>query len=257
MAKFIAIDGLDGCGKATQSELLRKELEKRGKRVVSISFPDYEDDSSVPVKIYLSGQLGTDASELNPYMCGSFYSIDRFIQYTKNLKPYFDEDDNTVIISDRYLSGNIIHQCGKLDNEDERIKYIDWCYDFECNLCGMPREDITICLSMLPEVSQKLLSDRYNGDESKKDIHECNVEYLTNCYNRLQSSIEYINSGKSKAQPWVSINCYDASRQKVYSRETIHNYIMSIVDKVLNDEEIMSSELSCTSISNDYFENEV
>lgn len=38
MAKFYVIDGLDGCGKATQTELLKQELEKMGKKVKKIVF---------------------------------------------------------------------------------------------------------------------------------------------------------------------------------------------------------------------------
>ena len=102
MAKFIVIDGLDGCGKATQTELLRERLEKMGKRVVKISFPKYDSDSSAAVRMYLEGKLGDDPTVLNPYMCGSLYAVDRFIQYVTDWKKYFDEDDNTVIVADRY-----------------------------------------------------------------------------------------------------------------------------------------------------------
>ena len=36
-------------------------------------------------------------------------------------------------------------------------------------------------LDMPVEVSQRLLSGRYHGDESKKDIHESNVGFLRAC----------------------------------------------------------------------------
>lgn len=86
MAKFIVIDGLDGCGKATQTELLKQALEKMGKKVVKITFPKYDSDSSAPVRMYLGGELGNDPELLNPYMCGSFYAVDRFIQYVTDWK---------------------------------------------------------------------------------------------------------------------------------------------------------------------------
>lgn len=61
MAKLIVIDGLDGSGKATQTELLKQYLEKEKQyKVYKISFPDYESDSSAPVKMYLNGELGSD-----------------------------------------------------------------------------------------------------------------------------------------------------------------------------------------------------
>lgn len=236
MAKFIVIDGLDGCGKATQTELLREALEKMGKKVVKIDFPKYESDSSAAVKMYLNGELGKDATALNPYMCGSFYAVDRFIQYVTDWKKYFDEDDNTVIIADRYLSANIIHQGGKIEDKDLRFRYAQWCYDYECGLCGLPKEDITIVLTIKPEISQKLMTERYKGDESKKDIHEANLEYLNECYERLMVIIndmrleKFANHGAPK---WEHINCVDSTGENVDTRENIHCKIMEYVKDVL------------------------
>ena len=115
MAKLIVIDGLDGSGKATQTELLKQYLEKEKQyKVYKISFPDYESDSSAPVKMYLSGELGSDPETLNPYMCSAFYAVDRAIQYVKNIKAMMSEGDNVIVLADRYLSANIIHQGAKL-----------------------------------------------------------------------------------------------------------------------------------------------
>lgn len=240
MAKFIVIDGLDGCGKATQTELLRQYLEKKGKKVVKIDFPKYDSDSSAAVRMYLGGKLGSNAKELNPYMCGSFYAVDRFIQYVTDWKKYFDEDDNTVIIADRYLSANIIHQGGKLENRSERFNYAKWCYEFECEQCGLPREDATIILTITPELSQKLMTERYSGDESKKDIHEADLEYLKNCYGRLLITIEDIRYRVHKN--WIHIACDDSENNKVDTRESIHKCICSYVDKILNNEKIEVKE---------------
>lgn len=239
MARFIVIDGLDGCGKATQTELLKEALENMGKKVVKIDFPKYDSESSAPVRMYLNGELGNDPALLNPYMCGTFYAVDRFIQYVKDWKKYFDEDDNTIIIADRYLSANIIHQGGKIESTADRMEYIKWCYDLECNKAGLPVEDITIVLTITPELSQKLLLERYHGDKSKKDIHEGNIEYLNNCYYRLKETIEAINQHplgvKSK---WLNINCENYLENKVDTKLNIHKCIMKYVNKVLNNEEI-------------------
>ena len=231
MAKFIVIDGLDGCGKATQTELLRESLEKMGKKVVKIDFPKYDSDSSAAVRMYLNGELGTDPTALNPYMCGTFYAVDRFIQYVTDWKKYFDEDDNTVIIADRYLSANIIHQGGKIEYRYERLNYADWCYDLECNKCGLPKEDATIILTIKPEISQKLMTERYKGDDSKKDIHEVNLDYLRDCYDRLKVTSNDINV--NKLANWINIDCEDETGESVDTRENIHNKIMKYVNQIL------------------------
>lgn len=40
-----------------------------------------------------------------------------------------------------------------------------------------------IYLDMPVDISQKLMSGRYDGDENKKDIHEKNIAFLENCRN--------------------------------------------------------------------------
>lgn len=240
MAKFIVIDGLDGCGKATQTELLKEALEKMGKRVVKIDFPKYDSDSSAAVRMYLNGELGKDPNLLNPYMCGSFYAVDRFIQYVTDWKKYFDEDDNTIIIADRYLSANIIHQGGKINNRVDKYEYIKWCYEYECGLCGLPQEDMTIILTVEPKVSQRLMTERYNGHEEKKDIHEANIEYLNNCYNSLSETLDIIKN--NNIANWIHIDCtehgIDANGNEVntsiLSKDYIHEKIMYYVNKVIN-----------------------
>ena len=231
MAKFIVIDGLDGCGKASQTKLLKENLDKLGYDAHIISFPNYSSPSSAAVKMYLQGEIGTNAEDLNPYMCGSFYAVDRFISYHKEYRSLFEKDDNTVILADRYLSSNIIHQGGKLINIEDRRNYAKWCYEYECELCGMPKEDLTILLTVPPSISQKLITSRYNGDNSKKDIHEANVEYLEDCYNRLVDSVDCINNNV-KDVTWEHLDCYDESSEN--GIKTIDEIQKTILERVLN-----------------------
>ena len=49
--KLIIIEGGDGSGKATQTKLLQEHLQKDGKPVQAVSFPDYDSDSSALVRI--------------------------------------------------------------------------------------------------------------------------------------------------------------------------------------------------------------
>lgn len=230
MAKIIVIDGLDGSGKATQAELLRKYIESLGRyKVYSLSFPDYDSDSSAAVKMYLNGKIGTDPEALSPYMCSSFYAIDRAIQYHLKMKDYM-KDDNSVIVLDRYLSANIIHQGAKIKNSEERHKFYKWVYDYETRLIGIPMEDLTIILSVPVDISQSLMTSRYNGDNTKKDIHEANVKYLNDCYFAANDAYEYL---KSEGYAWDIIHCESEDKQSIKSREEIHRLIVEKVNKVL------------------------
>ncbi len=176
--KIFVIDGLDGCGKSTQLALAEKWLSEAGRDFITVSFPDYKSDSSAPVRMYLEGKIAPKAEEVNAYAASSFYAVDRYISY----KTFWEKDylSGKTIISARYVSSNAIHQMTKLP-ESEWEGFLRWICDYEYDKLGIPRADKVIFLDMPTEVSQKLLSGRYNGDESKKDIHEADIEYLRRC----------------------------------------------------------------------------
>lgn len=171
------IEGLDGSGKATQTALLAEYLKKNGQSYRQISFPDYDDPSSTLVKMYLGGELGT-LSDVNPYGASLFYTVDRYASFCRHWRQ--DYEAGTVILSDRYATSNIPHQMSRLPKE-EWDAYIAWLSELEYQKIGLPRPDAVIYLDVAPEVSRRLISERYAGDESKRDLHEANFAYLQNC----------------------------------------------------------------------------
>lgn len=175
MGKLIVIEGLDGSGKGTQAQLLVEHLKTRGEPVRKISFPDYASDSSALVKMYLSGQFGTDPADVNAYAASSFYAVDRFASYKRDWGKFYA--DGGTIVADRYTTSNAVHQCSKLPRE-QWDGFLDWLFDFEYHLLGIPAPDAVIYLNVDPAVSQRLMTGRYRGDESRKDIHEGNLRYL-------------------------------------------------------------------------------
>lgn len=177
MGKLIVIEGLDGSGKATQAKLLAKTLAEKGEPVREVSFPDYESDSSALVKMYLAGQFGTHPDDVNAYASSSFFAVDRYASYKKDWQ---DTYRNGNIIADRYTTSNAIHQCSKLPRE-QWDTFLDWLFDYEYNLLGIPAPDLVVYLKVDPSISQQLMTGRYHGHEEKKDIHEKDIEYLTRC----------------------------------------------------------------------------
>lgn len=198
MGKLIVIEGLDGSGKATQADLLYKYLSEQGIKTKKVSFPDYESNSSALVKMYLAGDFGQAANSVNPYAASSFYAVDRYASFKCKWEQLYRED--YIIVADRYTTSNGVHQCSKLDSSRWQC-FLDWLYDFEYTKIGIPKPDTVVYLDMSPSVSQKLLSLRYLGDESKKDIHEKDAEYLTASRKAAQFCIEHDN--------WKKINCDD------------------------------------------------
>ncbi|MCR4616003.1 MAG: deoxynucleoside kinase [Clostridiales bacterium] len=176
--KLIVIEGLDGSGKTTQMDLLCKRLTDEGKNTVRIKLPDYESPSSSLVRMYLGGEFGSDPGAVNAYAASSFYAVDRVANYINKWKD--DYLGGKLILADRYTTSNAYHQTLKLDRS-EWDGYLEWLEDYEYNKLGIPRPDGVIYLDMPIEISQKLMTARYGGDEVKKDIHEANVAYLKRC----------------------------------------------------------------------------
>jgi len=190
MGKLIVLEGLDGSGKSTQLDLLFENLKRENKDCKWVSFPDYESDSSALVKMYLSGKFGTKPDDVNAYAASIFYTADRFASYKTNWGEFYN--CGGTIVSGRYTTSNAIHQACKLP-ENEWEDFLSWLYDFEYNKIGIPKPDKVIFLDMPVEVSQKLLSKRYEGDENKKDIHESDVAYLEGCRKAARFTAEYSN----------------------------------------------------------------
>ena len=220
MGKLIVIEGLDGSGKSTQLELLPQNLKKAGIDSRSVSFPDYDSNSSALVKMYLGGEFGKKPGDVNAYAASLFYAVDRFASYKTNWGEYYNQ--NGVIVSGRYTTSNAVHQTSKMD-ESEWKDFLDWLYDLEYNKVAIPKPDKVIFLDMPIEVSQKLLSGRYKGDETKKDIHESDTAYLDKCRKAAMFTAEY--SG------WTIVPC--AKDGEPRSIEDIANDVLKETLKVI------------------------
>ena len=194
--KLIVIEGLDGSGKATQAQALVDKLTERGLPVRKVSFPNYESDSSALVKMYLAGQFGSRPDDVNAYAASSFYAVDRYASFKKDWEEFYR--GGGIVVADRYTTSNAVHQCSKLPRE-QWDGYLQWLFHYEYQLLGIPAPDRVIYLQVDPAVSQRLMTGRYHGDESRKDIHEHDLGYL----NRSRQAAEYC----AEALGWVTVPC--------------------------------------------------
>lgn len=216
--KIIVLEGLDGCGKSTQLELVVKALAEKGLRVRLVSFPNYDSHSGRIVSDYLKGDIPCEGA-VGAYAASSFYAADRYISFNTDWKSNYDNGE--IIVCGRYTTSNAIYQMTKLD-ESERDEFLSWLWDYEYNKLGIPRPDKVIFLEMPLEVSQKLLSARYNGDETKKDIHESNMMFMSKCRDSALYTAEKCG--------WEMISCSDGSAP--LSIESIHQRILSSIEEL-------------------------
>ncbi len=221
MGKLFVIDGTDGSGKQTQFDLLKKHLDEDHIEYRTVSFPNYDSPSSSLVKMYLSGEFGENAQEISPYIASTFYAVDRYATFKKDFFQYYN--DGGIILADRYTTANMVHQAGKIKDKEERKKYLDWLFDLEFNIYGLPKPTTVFFLNMPPEKVKELIKNRENKftHDTKKDIHERNPEHLKDAY---QAACDLVST-----YGWNQIDC--VKDDEIRTREDIHNEIYSIVKK--------------------------
>ena len=123
MGSLFVIDGTDGSGKQTQFMKLQERLKSEGIEYKTVSFPNYDSPSSSLVKMYLSGEFGTNAKEISPYIASTFYAVDRYATFKKDLEEYYNKGG--IILADRYTTANMVHQAGKISDIEEREKFLN------------------------------------------------------------------------------------------------------------------------------------
>mgnify|MGYP001146088098 CR=1 FL=1 len=213
---LITVEGLDGSGKGTQSGLLLDSLREKGIPVRLVSFPDYDHPSSALVKMYLSGEFGSEPGDVNAYAASSFFAVDRYASYRKYWSAALLGGE--CVIADRYTTSNMVYQLTKLPRS-EWENFLSWVCDFEYGKLALPQPDCTIYLDMPVEVSQRLLSHRYDGNEAKKDIHESNVAFLKAC----RETALYTADKKG----WYILPCSDG--EKPYTPEKINKELSALI----------------------------
>ena len=219
MGKLYVIDGTDGSGKQTQFDLLKKHLEEDGISFKTVSFPNYDSQSSALVKMYLSGEFGDNAKEISPYIASTFYAVDRYATYIKDLKDFYE--NGGIILADRYTTANMVHQAGKIDDVVEREKFLNWLFDLEFNHFKLPVPSQVFFLNMPPEKVKELIKDRENKftHSDKKDIHERDQKHIEESYKAACSLVDKYG--------WNEIKC--VKDDIIRTREDIHNEIYKIV----------------------------
>lgn len=208
--KLIVLDGLDGCGKSTQLDLAVGYLKEQGIECRSVSFPNYDTITGQLVECYLRGEIPCEGRN-GAYAAASFYAMDRYVSYITDWKKYYEQGG--IIIAGRYTTSNAIYQLTKIP-EAEKELFLNWLYEYEYNYLGLPQPDLVLFLDMPVDISQNLLTERYDGDESKKDIHERNVDFLKQC---RESALYAARHGD-----WSVISCSEnglpRSIEEVYSQ---------------------------------------
>ena len=223
VGKLIVIEGLDGCGKSTQLDMLVNRLKMSCINCRNVPFPNYSSPACEPVKMYLNGDFGKKPGDVNAFAASTLYAVDRFASFKADWEK--DYMIGNPIICGRYVTSNLVHQCSKLP-KDEWLEFANWLFDFEYSKIGIPKPDAVIYLNMPQEYAEKLLMKRYEGDSQKMDIHEKDRKYQALCREAAQFAAE--NYG------WHIVNCVKDGT--IRSIEDISDEIFNISLNVIKGE---------------------
>jgi len=224
--KLIVIDGTDGSGKATQVAYLAEHLQKDGYKIKVVDFPEY-------YKNFFGKFIGHCLSEqyynwlnIHPKIASVMYAADRF-ESSEEMRNWLK--NGYIVIANRYVSANQIHQGGKITSAKKRNDFLKWLNQMEYEVFKIPRPDLTLYLSLPIELTLKLLKDRNNKMKreylkKKKDVHESDVNFLINS---RKSALKLVK----EVPNFIKIEC--SKKGEILSRESIHEIVYEKVKKIL------------------------
>jgi len=222
MGMFVALEGGDGSGKKTQSELLASYArDVLKKNVFTIAFPQHGEFSSYYADQYLNGAYG-GINDVHADLASLPYAFDRFAASNKIREALNDPDG--FVIADRYVASNLAHQGAKMTDTKERHDYYDRMMRTEYEVLGIPRPDVNIILLVPSDVSQENIDkkDTRNYTDKKRDIHEADAGHLD------KTKANYEELAELYPDAFRSINCMD-EKGKMRSIESIQEDVVGLI----------------------------
>ncbi len=225
--KFIVIDGIDGSGKETQTKLLVQAFKKEGLKVKVISFPEYTSNFFGEFIGHCLSEQYYNFIKVHPKIASVLYAADRFEAKNK-IEKWLQQ--GFLVIANRYVSANQIHQGGKIINPKRREAFINWLDKMEYSVFKIPKPDIVFCLNVSVSVALKLIQERDKNSNrayllKKKDVHEKDISFLKNSYKSAQWLARHQKN-------WITIDCLKKDGT-IDTRENIHQKIYTKIKRII------------------------
>lgn len=215
--RLIVVEGSDGSGKATQTQLLVDHLKKNHLKVKQIEFPRYYTSfHGEIVARFLRGEFG-QMQTVSPYLISLAYALDR-LSLREQINDWLKQ--GYLIIANRYVTSSIAHQAARLP-QNQREEFIEWLDTLEYRVHKLPREDLVIYLYVSWQIGQKLSQQAKKAYlNGQKDIAEVDIKHLQ----ETEKMYEWLLTHKKN---WVKIDCVKGG--KIKSREEIQREIRQII----------------------------
>lgn len=220
--KLIVIEGTDGAGKATQTQLAYKALCEQGLAVDMRSFPNYGTPACAPVEMYLHGQFGNGPRAVSPYAATTLYVVDQFASFKTDWQTIYE--NGGIILCDRYTTSNAIHQASAFE-KDEQKAFWQWLEDFAYDKVGLPKPDLVLFLDIPVALTAALMKKRAAETHTECDILESDLAYQQLCRGTGMRAAEALG--------WKAIQCFSDDVTDILPAEAIHKKVMRHISKIL------------------------
>lgn len=177
---FICVEGLDGCGKTTQTKLLVRKLRKKGWDAVYTAEPSRGKIGKFIQKYCLHGEKRT-----SPIVEALLFAADRFEHVEREVIPALNE--GKIVVSDRYVYSSLAYQGATgLD-----LKWIEMINEHAI------RPDVAIFVDVEPEAVIKRLKSKKSvmeNLETQRKVREVYVKFVE------KGELVRIDGNKSKKE---------------------------------------------------------
>jgi dTMP kinase len=226
---LVAIEGIDGAGKCTQTELLVARASANGLRATALSFPRYtETFFGQQIREYLKGNFGKGN---DPRLVGLLFAGDRLQSLPAVLDALSTHD---LVVADRYVASNLAYQAAR-EERPIRGAVIDWLAEVEYEVYGLPRADLNVLLDVPVSFAAKRLSARAErGGRVANDWLETDLDFLAKC----RETYKVI----ARRPRWATVPVSQAGR--LLSVDEISDRIWEAIKEILVTGEITPSTVS-------------
>lgn len=181
---FIVFEGIDGSGKTTLCDRVRKELERLGKSVVVTQEPTHDEIGT----LIRSGAV----KGISPLAESLLFVADRAV-HTERIRKLVEEGN--IVICDRYFASTVAYQSAPLNGVSVNI---DWL--LEINMPVILTPNITFLLDLDVEKSMRRVINR--GEKSKFEDFEYQRSVRTN-YIKLAKQFNFVTIEADRMQEEV------------------------------------------------------
>jgi len=163
---LIDLEGIDGCGKSTQTKLLQEKLEELGENTVILKEPTNGPHGQKLWDVLHGKRKATNEEILE------FFILDRKQHVNEKVQPALD--DSTIVLMDRYYYSSMAYQvAGGLD-----VEYIRNKHNFA------PDPDIVLIFDLPVSTALERVRGHSEADEFEKEEH---LEKVREAYLNLES----------------------------------------------------------------------